>query len=232
MAITQRLYRPARNTYQRILNRHHFEERQRRRDHFRPFIQPGQLAFDIGAHRGHYAETFMELGAHVVAVEPNPALADTIRRHYPRITVIEKAVGSQAGTAMLTLGHDTEHSTLSNEWAAANEHRWSGTIDVQVTTIDALIADHGQPHFVKIDVEGFETEVLRGLNQPVPVLCFEFQCAALDPEPLRLLHGYQFAVSTEPLELGPWGTATDAWQQMLAFREREPEGSGDVFAKH
>src|SRR5947199_309021 len=49
-----------------------------------------------------------------------------------------------------------------------------GEIEVEVTTLDTLIAAHGEPRFCKIDVEGFELEVLGGLTRRLPYLSLEF----------------------------------------------------------
>src|SRR4029077_17813920 len=51
---------------------------------------------------------------------------------------------------------------------------WIRTVDVAMTTLDGLIARHGVPRFIKIDVEGYEAEVLAGLSAPVAALSFEF----------------------------------------------------------
>ena len=72
-------------------------------------------------------------------------------------------------------------SSLSPAWIESVKasgrfggRRWDRKVIVPVTTLDQLIQEHGLPRFCKIDVEGFELEVLRGLTQPLPALSFEF----------------------------------------------------------
>jgi FkbM family methyltransferase len=152
---------------------------------YRRFVNPGDLAFDVGAHVGDRVAAFRRLGARVVAVEPQPALRTTLKllHGWNRAVVIEPvALGSAEGTVALKLNLDNPTvSTASADFirAAAGAPGWQGqawttTVTVPMTTLDALIARHGAPAFIKIDVEGFEAEVLAGLSRPVAALSFEF----------------------------------------------------------
>ncbi len=149
------------------------------------FIKPGDLAFDIGAHVGDRIGCFRRLGAKVVAVEPQPPLIRTLRLLYGRdaaVAIEPAAVGAVAGTTLLRLNVDNPTiSTASEDFiAAANDgagwqgQTWDRTIEVATTTLDDLIARHGMPAFIKIDVEGFELQALTGLNHSVAALSFEF----------------------------------------------------------
>jgi hypothetical protein len=58
--------------------------------------------------------------------------------------------------------------------------KWDRQISIKTSTLDQMIARYGMPGFIKIDVEGFELNVLRGLSQPAPFLSFEFIPLAMD----------------------------------------------------
>ena len=149
------------------------------------FVQRGDLVFDVGAHVGDRIASFRRLGARVVAIEPQPALVKVLKLIYGRssdVTIEATAVGRATGTAGMMINADNPTvSTVSRDFVDAardapgwQAQRWSKTMPVPVTTLDALMARHGVPSFIKIDVEGFEAEALAGLSRPVKALSFEF----------------------------------------------------------
>jgi len=152
---------------------------------YKRFLRPGDLAFDIGAHVGDRVASFRRLGARVVAVEPQPALVFTLKLLYAldrQVTIEPVALGPKSGTIELKLNPPNPTvATASSDFIAAAEgapgwedQHWTKTKTVAMKTLDELIAKHGIPRFVKIDVEGFEDEVLAGLHHPLPMLSFEF----------------------------------------------------------
>lgn len=152
---------------------------------YQPFLSPGDLAFDIGAHVGDRIRVLRHLGARVVAVEPQPRPARLLRALFsrdPSVTIVRAAVDASPGILELRInGANPTVSTASDHMvaAASGHERWRGevwneTVRVEATTIDRLIVAHGEPAFIKIDVEGLEDRVLAGLSRPVKVLSFEF----------------------------------------------------------
>src|SRR3984893_15041819 len=153
----------------------YYGDRQRRGAldrHYARFVADDDLLFDIGSHVGDRVAAFRRLGARVVAVEPQPALTTTLRLLYGRdkdVGIEETAVGSRAGTAVLKLNLDTPTISTASEAFIAAAHdapgwegqHWTRTVEVPVTTLDAMIARHGAPRFIKIDVDGYEADVMR-----------------------------------------------------------------------
>ena len=216
---------------------------------YRPLVGTGDLVFDVGAHLGDRTAAFAALGARVVALEPQPAVRRWLERIVglsERVTVSGEAVGRTVGTARLAVSKRTPTlSTLADDWRAkmpeANPTfrnvRWEETVEVPVTTLDALIERYGVPRFCKIDVEGYEAEVLAGLSEPVPGLSVEFVSGGLEVavacvRRLEALGSYEFnAIRGERRTF-----KFDGWQtgESMARWLRDGAGgasSGDVYAR-
>jgi FkbM family methyltransferase len=215
---------------------------------YRPFIQPGDLVFDIGAHLGDRTRAFRRLGARVVALEPQPDLMHWLHRFHGRDTdvVLEpRAAGARAGRGRLALAaRHPAVASLSKSWrdevrvgAAGFEHvRWTDEIPVDVTTLDALIEAYGRPSFCKIDVEGHEAAVLAGLSSPIAAVSVEFVGGALDRtvdcvDRLETLAGYRYnAVAGEGRRFlwSRWQPADQARRWLDAGADGL--ASGDLYA--
>ena len=126
-------------------------------------------------------------GARVLAVEPQVGLARELQRRFPDATIAAVAVSDEAGEATLhTRRHAGPLASLDAGWDGGN---WDNREIVPVTTLEALIAKHGQPALIKIDTEGFDHRVIRGLKVPVGQILFEVHAdhAADAAEALRVL---------------------------------------------
>lgn len=213
------------------------------------FVHDGDLVFDVGAHVGDRSLAFATLGARVIALEPQPRIARWLRRmvgRNERILIREEAVGARPGTERLAISRrNPTVSTLSESWrtnvADANRGfrsvRWEESVDVSVVTLDGLIESHGVPSFCKIDVEGYEAEVLAGLSQPLRGVSVEFVAGDLATATacvrrLSELGRYRFNVV-----LGEGRRfERDAWMsddEMLAWLRAGAGGasSGDIYAR-
>lgn len=173
LSITTGLYRPARGLFRRVR-----PARQRAFqgdvELYRALLPAGALCFDVGANTGEKSEALLLAGAaRVVAFEPNPAVQAELRARCGRWenwAVVESALGSAPGFATLYERKSTAQSSLLKDW----EGIITGACHVPVLTLDAAAEHFGRPFYCKIDVEGWELEVLKGLTRPVPLMSFEF----------------------------------------------------------
>lgn len=144
------------------------------------------LIFDIGANRGQRTAVFAGLGAKVIAVEPDGSNQALLARRFAgreQVTLVAKAVSDAQGTQTFWIHTPGSGlNSLSKKWVetlAEDKARFGRTIEfpssveVETITLDSLIASFGKPTYVKVDVEGHEASVLRGLSGRVPLLSFE-----------------------------------------------------------
>src|SRR5262245_16345667 len=168
------LYRPMRGLYRRV-HPSRLRALQGDVDLYRTLLPPDALCFDVGANTGEKSEALLLAGAaRVVAFEPNPAVLSELRARCDRWknwTGAEVALGSAAGFATLYARKSSQQSSLLDDW---EEGEVTGACHVPVLTLDSAIEHFGLPFYGKIDVEGWELEVLKGLNQPLPLISFEF----------------------------------------------------------
>jgi FkbM family methyltransferase len=214
---------------------------------YRQFLQAGDLAFDIGAHVGNRVRIFRRIGARVIAVEPQPDFVAVLRLLYGRdqhVLIEASGVAAGPGEGKLRLSTRTPTvSTFADSWMddvqtdrRFRRIRWDTVISVPLISLDELIARHGEPQFCKIDVEGFEHQVLDGLSQPLAALSFEYIPVAMNRaiaclERISALGDYRYRHSR--VETHRW--ADRDWLKPEAMIERlgafpADDRSGDVYA--
>jgi FkbM family methyltransferase len=147
-------------------------------------IRSGQLVFDVGANVGDKTRVFRMIGCRVVAFEPQDSCAGILRSKFGQdehVTIIPKGLSNQTGHLELRVATDSRLSSFSEEFVSQAKIRgrfcgasWNATSTVQVSTLDEQIDRFGAPDFLKIDVEGFELLVLKGLSRSVEKLSFEW----------------------------------------------------------
>ena len=212
------------------------------------FISTDDICFDIGANVGNRTKVFLRLGAWVVAVEPQQRCINLLKQAFgdhPRLQLVQRALGEADGQAELLISEANTISTLSAEWIEAvknsgrfSEYSWDKKQVVQLTTMDSLIAEYGVPAFIKIDVEGFEFQVIRGLSRSVRVLSLEFTPEFMDAalqciEHLQRLGNIRMNYSIEEnmsLELDEW-VSPEECIRVLSKLGRDNKIFGDLYVR-
>ena len=154
------------------------------------------------------------------------------------------ALGSSDGTGALFTGSCTNISSMSRPWIQAvldfnrfGGDYWTEQVNVPISTLDALIVQHGKPKFIKIDAEGSEPEILTGLSHSVPLLSFEFVTDCLEATSkclarLESLGPVRFTYSPkETMELHPEWISGSEVMELLQHFTHDHSMYGDVYAR-
>jgi len=212
------------------------------------FIRPHDTVFDVGANLGNRTKIFAKLATQVVAIEPQTHCISVLRAGLGKnrkVRLVQAACGASEGTATLRISGGSTLSSLSDSWISAvtksgrfDADQWVDTESCRVTTLDALLVEFGVPSFVKIDVEGFELDVLKGLSRPVRGLSLEFTPELIDQaasclERLSSLGFDEFNFSpgeSFELQYDPW-LAKDAILNYLQGYRNDAVTFGDIYAR-
>ncbi len=216
---------------------------------YKPFIQPGDLCFDLGAHLGNRTAVWQKLGARVIAVEPQPRCIRELRSRFdndPTICILPVGVAKQAGTAILHINSASPTISTLREPAwqtymasfSSRAESWNEKVIIETITLNDLIKDYGLPVFCKIDVEGYELDVLEGLHQPLPHLSVEFFSQDLDAawallDRLEALGNYTFNYSLREQHRLRFTTYRSRLELIHALSSHGNQViSGDIYAKN
>lgn len=243
----KKLLKPIKPLYNALKNRHRqFQQKldeRRQFSFFKKLIGTDKLVFDVGAHVGIKTELFNTLGNRVVAIEPQSRCYKILQEKFKNnadVIIVNKGLGDKPGEA--TLRVSTTHggfSSLKKDWQKGTKY---DTFDkeevIELVTLESLIAEHGLPYFCKIDVEGYELEVFKGLQSKIPCLNFEFHGNLFDllKKCLNRLDalGYKsfnYIESEGNFELKNWVSLVDLIQILEKKTKDNNNLWGDIYAK-
>jgi len=212
---------------------------------FGEFISEKDLIFDIGANQGELSEIFLKLKARVVCVEPQPDYVKKLNEKFrgnKNVIIVPFGVSDRNSKLKLyTSPKYPEIATFSEKWRKEgrfNQEVWQEADLVDMVTLDGLINQYGVPRFCKIDVEGYEYNVIQGLSSnEIYCLSFEFSYEFLNDaiNCCRSLYrlGYnKFNFSLESnydLELAEYQKYEDIISKIKSYKDEKL--CGDIYAR-
>ena len=216
----------------------------KRKSFYSKFLGVNDMYFDIGANFGNRIAPINSLKLKtIVAVEPQEKCCEVLRENFQNIIVLQMGMGSSCTEKTFYIADDPVLSSFSPNFIDSTKdtrfigHTWQEGTTVKVATLDSLILEYGIPKFIKIDVEGYEHEVLKGLSYPVKYISFEYTVPELEQNLLgscsRLMEiaSYTFNYSvgeSMALEFNDWQNF-DEFMVTVNSNEFKKTGFGDIY---
>lgn len=210
-------------------------------------MQKDDLVFDVGANNGNRVQPLLNLGTKVVAVEPQEECYKLLKAKFgKKIEIVTMGLGEAEGVKDFYVADTSIISSFSTEWIDSvkndrfKKNSWAPPIKVQLTTLDKLIEKYGVPRFIKIDVEGYELEVLKGLSSPIEIISFEYtvpeqvnkiiDCLSqIEKNSGKIECNYSIGESMN-LTLNNWYALND-FKQLVTSKEFIDTGFGDIYVR-
>jgi len=222
-----------------------YYRRVKMKNFFGKFISKNDLIFDIGANRGDLSEIFLKLEARVICVEPQKDCIKKLNLKFKgnkNVIIVPFGVSDRSSKLKLYLSQtSSENATFSRKWRKEGRFKqevWQETDLVNMVTLGDLINQYGVPRFCKIDVEGYEYNVIQGLSlNEIYCISFEFSYEFLNDtinccQYLRRLGYNKFNFSIESnydLELVEFTGHEEVIKKIKLFQETSL--CGDIYVK-
>ena len=207
-------------------------------------IGTNKLVFDIGSNIGIKIDILLKLGHKIISLEPQNYCHKILKKKFnnnPNVVIIKMGAGAIEGELELNVSTKCHpFSSFIPDWQKGTKYDSFDHVErVKITTLKNLISQFGQPYYCKIDVEGFEAEVLLGLNSKIPLICFEFHCYDEQKiykclESLRKLgyEKYNYSISEDyELQLNNWANNKDFIEIMKKEVQKNSKLWGDIYVK-
>lgn len=164
------------------------------------------ILFDIGANRGDAVIAGLKQGYKVIAIEPSRIFGQLVKNFIYNSSVIPLKYAISDKSDELVEFYEAEEdglSTLNKNWLTSDEMPYNGksyrTTYASTITIDNLAYQYGHPDLIKIDVEGAEWNVLRGMTRSYGVVTFEWTLATMNEHQKQL----EYLASLGYTKVGP-----------------------------
>lgn len=206
---------------------------------FISMLEPEDIVIDIGANIGYYALQEARIAKQVYAIEPNPESVNQLTANIcqsnllPRIRTYQMAIGDYDGKAMLDITDDSNLCNLSSV------RDCSTRCEVPISTLDNFIKDKQYPTVIRMDVEGYEYEIVKGMqgilaeDKPL-VLFIELHMNILGSKVQVIAHTLKlagFEIYTASLEPHPAVLKHRLGRKLTGFCDRmigAPQGYVDI----